>query len=110
MPPGCFQQLRQCCLLYCPVGGIEEGSITLEPCQQYVDQWVLVNEQEIADALVGLLYHHSKLVEGAAGCGIAAFRKLQDRLQGKGVVIICCGGNVSVPVLQQVLNTGKVWA
>jgi threonine dehydratase len=31
-------------------GGIEEGSITLDPCRQYVDKWVTVSEAEIADA------------------------------------------------------------
>eukprot|EP00878_Enallax_costatus_P022502 GHUV01023874.1.p1 GENE.GHUV01023874.1~~GHUV01023874.1.p1 ORF type:complete len:186 (+),score=62.06 GHUV01023874.1:524-1081(+) len=90
-------------------GGIEEGSITLQPCQQYVDQWVLVDEQEIADAMVSLMYHHSKLVEGAAACGIAAFRKLGQQMQGKQVVMVSCGGNVAVPVLQHVLATGNVW-
>ena len=59
--------------------------------------------------MVSLLFHHSKLVEGAAACGIAAFRKLGPQLQGKQVVMVCCGGNVAVPVLQHVLAIGKVW-
>lgn len=73
----------------------------------YVDAFVTVTEQEIADAMVSLLHHHSKLVEGAAGCAVAAVRKLG--LAGKRVVCVCCGGNVSVAVLQQVLAVGQVW-
>ncbi|WIA31927.1 hypothetical protein OEZ86_002786 [Tetradesmus obliquus] len=89
-------------------GGIEEGAITLQPCQQYVDTWLTVSEQEIADAVNSLLQHHSKLVEGAAGCGLAAFRQLAQagELRGKQVAMVCCGGNIAVPVLQSVLQTG----
>lgn len=90
-------------------GGVEQYSITLEPCQQYVDEWLVVDEQEIKDAMVSLLNHHSKLVEGAAGCGIAALKKLSGRLSGKRVVVVCCGGNVAVPVLQKVLAEGMAY-
>lgn len=83
--------------------------MTLAPCIEYVDSWVTVSEQEIADAMVSLLHHHSKLVEGAAGCAIAACKQLGDQLRGKNVVVLCCGGNVAVPVLQEVLRKGKVW-
>jgi threonine dehydratase len=94
-----------------PAGGIEEGAITLQPCQQYVDRWVTVSEQEIADGLVSLLQHHSKLVEGAAGCALAAFRQLAQagELKGKQVVVVSCGGNIAVPVLHEILQTGVVW-
>jgi threonine dehydratase len=75
----------------------------------FVDAWVCVSEQEIADAMVSLLHHHSKLVEGAAGCAVAAVKQLGPRLQGKRVVVVCCGGNVSVPTLHKVLSVGRVW-
>lgn len=48
-------------------GGIEYDSLTLQPCVDCVDQWLCVAEQEIAEALVGLLEQHSKLVEGEEG-------------------------------------------
>lgn len=92
-------------------GGIEEGAVTLEPCMRFVDEWVTVSEGEIADAVVSLLHHHSKLVEGAAGCGLAAFRRLADagRLADKRVVVVCCGGNVALPALRRMLDVGCVW-
>jgi threonine dehydratase len=89
-------------------GGIEEGAITLDPCIQYVDTWVTVSEQEIADAMVSLLHHHSKLVEGAAACGVAAAMRRTTGLAGKRVAVVCCGGNVAVPVLRGVLDQGRV--
>jgi threonine dehydratase len=105
------KQQQHTSLCSMPAGGIEDGAITLQPCQEYVDRWVTVSEQEIADAIVSLLQHHSKLVEGAAGCGLAAFRQLAQagELKGKQVAVVCCGGNIAVPVLQGVLQTGTVW-
>jgi len=95
-------------------GGIEAGALTFEPCQHLVDSWIAVTEQEIADAVVSMLHHHSKLVEGAAGCAVAAVRKLgqegQQQLEGKQVVVVCCGGNVAVPTLRKVLDMGVVWS
>jgi threonine dehydratase len=91
------------------IGGIEAGAVTFEPCQQLVDTWVTVTEQEIADAVVSMLHHHSKLVEGAAGCAIAAVKKLGQQLVGKRVVVVCCGGNVALPTLKKVLDMGRVW-
>jgi threonine dehydratase len=68
-----------------------------------------LSEQEIADAMVSFLQHHGKLVEGAAGCAVAAVRQLGARLSGKRVVVVCCGGNVALSTLQRVLATGEVW-
>lgn len=59
--------------------------------------------------MVSILHHHSKLVEGAAGCGLAAFKKLGPMLEGKHVVVVCCGGNVSVQMLKNILEIGTVW-
>jgi threonine dehydratase len=97
------------CTFTAVAGGIEEGAITLTPCMQYVDTWVAVSEQEIADAMVSLLHHHSKLVEGAAGCAVAACKQLGSSLSGKKVAVVCCGGNVALHVLQHALGEGVVW-
>lgn len=73
-----------------------------------MDDWVTVSEQEIADAVVSLLHHHSKLVEGATGVALAAFIRMKAELVGKRVVIVCCGGNISVPTLRHMLDIGRV--
>ncbi len=45
-------------------GGIEPDSLTLQPCIDFVDEWVTVTEEEIGRAVAGMLQYHSKLVEG----------------------------------------------
>ena len=43
----------------------EPGSITLEPCTRFVDNWVTVSESEIAAAMLGIRDHHGgMLLEG----------------------------------------------
>jgi threonine dehydratase len=43
----------------------EPGSITLEPCTRFVDDWVTVSEPEIAAAMLGIRDHHGgMLLEG----------------------------------------------
>jgi threonine dehydratase len=78
---------------------------SLVPCRA---RRVNVSEQEIADAMLSLLHHHSKLVEGAAGCALAAFWQQRARLRGARAVVLCCGGNVSASVVTDVLRRGRV--
>lgn len=52
----------------CHAGGVEEGAITLQPCMQLVDRWVLVEERDIATAMVSLLEHDGLRLEGGTQC------------------------------------------
>ena len=77
-------------------GGIEAGSITFEPCRRYVDEWVLVTEDEIREGIKLIFQEHRYVIEGSAGVVVASFLKLRDRLAGKNVVLVICGGNIEV--------------
>ena len=84
-------------------GGVELGSITFELCQEIIDDFILVSEDEIAEGIrIGVEKHH-QLIEGAAGTAIAGFLKKKDQLRGQTVVIVMCGGNISSEVLKSVL-------
>ncbi|KXZ41417.1 hypothetical protein GPECTOR_480g416 [Gonium pectorale] len=88
-------------------GGVEYDSVTLQPCMDCVDEWVTVGEGEIAEAMADMLEHHSKLIEGAAGCAVAAFKRLAARLAGQWVVLVVCGGNVALPTLRRALDMAR---
>ncbi|MBT3478360.1 MAG: threonine/serine dehydratase [Candidatus Marinimicrobia bacterium] len=84
-------------------GGVEIGSITFELCQNIIDEFILVTEDEIAEGVkVGVEKHH-QLIEGAAGAAIAGFMQLKDKFKGQTVVIVMCGGNISTEVLKSIL-------
>lgn len=84
-------------------GGIEKQSITFELCQRYVDQFILVNEQEIAKAIKLMLEKHQMVVEGAAGVTIAAYIQERKQFEGKNVVLVICGRNIGFDQLKRIL-------
>lgn len=75
-------------------GGVEAGSITLDICQKWVGDYASVSEQEIARCLVEFVNEHGMLIEGAAAVAIATMLKRRERLEGKNVVVVLCGGNI----------------
>lgn len=84
-------------------GGIEAGSITFEICQQCVDTYITVSEEEILTSMRLLIKHHHLIIEGSAAVSVAALIKEKARYQGKKAAVIICGGNVSEAVLKRVV-------
>lgn len=84
-------------------GGIEPGSITFEVCQRLVDSYIMVSEEEILDSMKLVMKHHHLIIEGSAGVAVASLLKSKERYQGKKVVVVICGGNVSEAVLKRLI-------
>ncbi|MDJ0700394.1 MAG: threonine/serine dehydratase [Woeseiaceae bacterium] len=84
-------------------GGIEAGAMTFELCCELVDEFAVVNEEEIAEAMRLYIDRQHQLLEGAAGVAIAGLMEHRDAIRGKNVVVIVCGGNISRERLKQVL-------
>ena len=84
-------------------GGIEEDAITFDLCRELVDEYDLVDEDAIAEAMVAFIENQHQLAEGAAGVALGAFLANADSYKDKNVVIVICGGNVSPKTLARVL-------
>lgn len=84
-------------------GGIEPGAITFDLCRELVDDYVTVNEKEIAENLADFMRTHSSKIEGAAAVAIGAYLKRRERYAGKNVVIVLCGANIAPATLKSVL-------
>jgi threonine dehydratase len=82
-------------------GGLEEGSVTLEICRSVIDRSIMVSEDEILSAMQRVRNARGWIIEGAAGVAVAAFLKEANRYQGKTVVAVICGGNLSAEVRQR---------
>lgn len=83
-------------------GGIEAGAITFALNQAVVDEFVVVDEEQIAAAMRLYMDAEGHVIEGAAGVAIAAMFTRRAEIAGKDVVTIICGGNVSDDVLHSV--------
>lgn len=84
-------------------GGVEADSMTFELCRELVDEFVLVEEQRIAAAMRQFIDLEHQLIEGAAAVAVAAMLAQQEALSGCKVVVLICGGNVSLDTLRQIL-------
>jgi threonine dehydratase len=89
---------------------IAEGLATRIPFEntqrimrKYLDDFVLVEDSAIEDAILLLLEHTHNLAEGAGAAALAAAIKLEHRLAGKNVVLVMSGGNLSMDQLHQLL-------
>lgn len=84
-------------------GGIEADTITLALCRDYVDHWIEVSEDEIAEAMRLFIDAHHMLLEGAGGVAIAgALAAGEAWTTGRSLVVIC-GANISRSTLKAVL-------
>jgi threonine dehydratase len=83
-------------------GGVEPDSITFPLCRTLVDQWVAIEEAEIATAMRYVIEVEHLLIEGAAGVAVAALSRLAGSISGR-VVVVLCGANLTAAKLREVL-------
>ncbi len=86
-------------------GGIERDTVTFALCRALVDEFVIVDEDEIAAAMRDYSEAEGERIEGAAGVAIAAAKRHTAGGSGNSVVIVC-GGNVSDATWASVTASG----
>ena len=84
------------------------GEKTLPLVRKYVDDLVVVDEEEIAAAILFLLEREKMLAEGAGACGVAALLHEKLSLAGKTAAIVISGGNLDVTLLSRIIERGLV--
>lgn len=84
-------------------GGIEQGSVTFDICRELVDDFIMVSEEEIKNALKLIIEKHALLVEGAAALPVASLLQQADRFRGKTAALIISGGKISLETLRSIL-------
>ncbi len=88
-------------------GGVEPGAITFEWCRDLVDEYHLVDEPDIAEAMRLVAGEDHLVVEGAAGVAVAAVLAQAERWRGRRVVAVLCGGNVGSDRLARILTRAE---
>ena len=84
-------------------GGVDPDSITLELCQRYVDDILLLSEKEI-EASIRLLFEQHRLVsEGSGALGVGGLLKRKEHFKGKKVVAVVCGRNIDLEVFKRII-------
>lgn len=86
----------------------QPGVIAFEMIRRYVDDLVLVEEEEIAEAIMLFLERSKLVVEGAGAVGLAALLNHRLPVQGKKVVSIVSGGNIDANKISIIIERGLV--
>jgi threonine dehydratase len=109
--PAAYESWRQRQPVEAPSRTFAEGLATGAPfalpqaiLQQYLADFMLVSEEEIAEAMVWMIEHAHTLAEGAGAAPLALAYRLRDRLQGRKVGLVCSGGNSSIEHLRRALR------
>ena len=85
----------------------DTSEITLNHMLGTVDNFISVDDEEIASAILFLLEKQKLVVEGAGAVGVAALlhNKL-EYLKGKKVAVVLSGGNMDVTLLSVIIEKG----
>jgi threonine dehydratase len=84
-------------------GGLEQGSVSFDICRELIDDWMILEEEDILTAIGYMLHEHHMLVEGAAAVGPAAVMTHPRRFKDKKVGVVVSGGNLSTEILRRVV-------
>jgi threonine dehydratase len=87
------------------------GAITLPLVRRWVDELVVVDEDETADAMVWLMERSKLVVEGGGAVGVAALLSGKISASGEGTTaIVLSGGNVDAGLLAAIAQRAETVA
>ena len=69
------------------------GDLTFDYCKKYLDDIIIIDEDEICKTILDLEKNHNIIAEPAGAMSITALRQVKEEIKGKNVVCIICGGN-----------------
>ena len=98
-----------------PMQTFAEGVATRVPFEntqtimrKYLDDFFLVDDEDIKKAVALLLHHTHNLAEGAGAIPLAVVLANRERLSGKKVVLVLSGGNMALDQLHEILSVSSI--
>lgn len=87
------------------------GELTFSLCQNYVDEIVTVDDDDIAKAILHLLEKGKIVSEGAGAAGVAAMLSGKVQLlEAAPTVALLSGGNIDVTMIARIIDKGLIRA
>lgn len=89
-------------------GGIgENNQYTFNMVRELVDEYVLVSETEIAEAIRHAYWQERQVLEGSGSVAIAAVLSGKYKPQSK-TMLFCCGGNIDMHLHHRIISGENV--
>ena len=109
--PAAFRSWKNNKLIEAPMETIAEGlatskgyALTQSIMKEMLDDFVLVSDDEMSSAVRMYLEMSHTLTEHAGAATLAAAIKIKEQLNGKKIVLVLSGGNISIEQLKKVLE------
>jgi threonine dehydratase len=83
-------------------GPVEPGSITIPLAQKYIDEFVLVTEDEIHNAIAFTWQCYKERIEGSAATALAAV--LYGKISARPAIVVLTGGNIQPEVHARIIQ------
>ena len=78
------------------------GELTFPLVQEYVDDLVLVEEEEIKEAMALVMERMKLIIEPSGAVSVAAMLKEEEK--GKNLVAVVSGGNLDIMSISEILK------
>jgi threonine dehydratase len=83
-------------------GEIDHESITIPLMKKYIDDVILVSEEQIKEAIRYAWITYGETIEGSAAVGIAA--RLAGKIQSQSALTVITGGNIQPELFQSIVS------
>ncbi len=80
------------------------GDLSFAIAAPLIHDIILVEEDQIEQAITILLHDEKTVAEGAGAAGLAAILAAPQEFRGKNVAFVLCGGNIDIRLLSSVLT------
>jgi len=84
-----------------------DNKFTFNIVRKYVDDFVLVSEEKIAEGIRINFLEHKIVSEGAAATSIMVVKEKLSSHIGKNIICLICGGNIDAQLFNKVLSSAN---
>jgi threonine dehydratase len=110
--PAAYRSWKEGRVVSAPVDSVAEGlatgigyELTQAILRDLLDDFVIVSDDELKQAIVLHLENTHNLTEHAGAASLAGALKIKDRIEGKKVALVASGGNISIDHLVDALSS-----
>ncbi|MFQ5833149.1 MAG: threonine/serine dehydratase [Candidatus Thorarchaeota archaeon] len=86
------------------LGGLEDGAMTFDIVMKHVDDFHLIREETVKQAIRLLWEHEKQTVEGAGAIAIGPILEDPEHFNGKTVVAVISGGNIEAGLHRRIVS------
>ena len=81
-----------------------DNKYTFKIAQETIDDFVLVNEDKIAEGIKLNFIEHKLVTEGAAATGVMVVKDNMSKKLGKNIISLICGGNIDAKLFNKIIS------